>query len=462
LAQFEKFNFNSYQDLENKIKELNINIRLSKDLSPLASPVKTGGRTAPNAIAVLPMEGCDGNADGSPSELAYRRYNRYARGGAGLVWYEACAVVHEGRANPRQLYINQSNVSSFEALLKDNKKEAFEKFGSGYNPIRINQLAHSGRYSRPDDVMAPMIPQHDPILDPRVGINENTPVVTDEYLEELQEKYVLAAVLSAEAGFDGVDIKACHRYLISELLASHTREGRYGGSFENRTRFISEIVQKIKKELGEGFIIASRFNVFDAHPYPYGFGVSEDNFLNPDMTEPEAFVKLMIQSGVNLLCTTAGNPYYKFPYITRPLDMPVIGADMPVEHPLQSAERLFTLTEKVQQIAGDVPVIGSGYSWLRNYIPYAGSANLAAGAAKYIGIGRAALAYPDAPLDILENGEMDPQKTCIACSKCTQIMRWHGRTGCVVRDSKVYAPLFREARELFEAADKHQREENII
>lgn len=446
MASFEKFNFKTLDDIRNKIMELGVNITLSDDLSPLAEPVKIGTVTAPNSIAVLPMEGCDSEPDGSPSELVKRRYNRFAAGGAGLLWFEACAVVHEGRANPLQMFLTKENVKAFAKLIEDTNRAATKSNGSDHKPVKILQLTHSGRYSRPDDLAAPMVPQHDPLLDPRVGLSPDAPVVTDEYLDALIEKYVQSAVLAREAGFDGVDIKSCHRYLLSELLASHTREGKYGGSFENRTRFLLNTIKAVRKAVGDDFIIACRFNVFDAHPYPYGFGVDKEDCWKPDLTEPLALVRLLVENGINLLSNSAGNPYYRFPQVTRPFDTPTIGGETPDEHPLESVARLFELTRQIQKTAGDVPVIGNGYSWLRQFLANAGAANLADGSCAMVGIGRQGFAYPDAPKDIFEKGKMEPRKCCITCSKCTQIMRDHGRTGCVIRDSKVYLPLYKEAR----------------
>lgn len=447
MASFEKFNFKTVDEIKAKIAELGVNITMTDDLSPLKKQVKVGHKHTPNAMAILPMEGCDSNRDGSPSELVYRRYNRFSAGGAGLIWYEACAVVPEGRANPLQMHISKDNAGEFEKLLKEAKKTASNSCGSDHVPVNIVQLTHSGRYSRPVDKAAPMVPQHDPLLDPRVGLDPNAPVVTDDYLDSLIEKYVLAALLAKDAGFDGVDLKACHRYLVSEILASHTRQGKYGGSFENRTRFLLTLLKEVRKAVGNDFIIACRFNVFDAHPYPYGWGVDQQDCWKPDLTEPLALVKLLCESGINLLSNSAGNPYYRFPQVTRPFDTPTLNGEIPDEHPLESVARLFEFTRQIQKTAGDIPVIGNGYSWLRQFIPYVGAANLKDGSCTFVGMGREGFAYPDAPKDILTKGSMEANKCCIACSKCTQIMRDHGRTGCVIKDSAVYAPLYKEARE---------------
>lgn len=448
MASHEKFHFQSIEELKEKIAELGANVPLSEDLSPLKQPVKVGSKIAPNAIAVLPMEGCDSEPDGSPSELVERRYTRFAEGGAGLLWWEACAVVQEGRANPLQMMIRKENVGQFAELLKKTNAAAADANGADHKPLNILQLTHSGRYSRPEGHKgAPIVPQHDPLLDPRVSLDPNAPVVTDEYLDALTAKYVQSALLAKEAGFDGVDIKSCHRYLLSELLASHTREGKYGGSFENRTRFLRQTVRAVREAVGEDFLIACRFNVFDAHPYPYGFGVDKDDAWKFDPTEPMLLVKMLVEEGVDLLSNSAGNPYYIYPQVTRPFDQSSMGIPVPDEHPLESVSRLFDFTRQIQEAAGSVPVIGNGYTWLRQYAPNAGAANIADHSCSFMGLGRSSFAYPEAPRDILTKGEMDPKQCCITCSKCTQIMRDHGRTGCVIKDSKLYAALYREARE---------------
>jgi 2,4-dienoyl-CoA reductase-like NADH-dependent reductase (Old Yellow Enzyme family) len=447
MAKHERFSFASADDLKKKAGALGVHIGMSDDLSPLARPVRVGARVSPNSIAVLPMEGCDCEPDGAPSELAERRYLRFAGGGAGLLWWEACAVAEEGRANPLQLMLTAANAKAFAALIAKANRAAAEAMGSGHRPVHILQLTHSGRYSRPRGHRPlPIIPQHDPILDPLVGLGGGEPTATDGYLSELPGRYAESARLAQEAGFDGVDIKACHRYLISELLASRERGGRYGGSFENRARLLMEAVGAARQATGRDFIIACRFNIFDAHPYPYGFGEGKGDFMEFDGDEPLRLVQMLRDAGASLLSNTAGNPYYIYPQVTRPFDASSQGIPVPDEHPLESVARLFGFTRAVQQAAGGIPVVGNGYSWLRQFAPGAGAANLLGGSCGFVGFGRGSFAYPDAPRDILLRGGMDPQKCCVACSKCTQLMRDHGKAGCVVRDAGVYAPLYREAR----------------
>ncbi len=448
-----KFNIKSIEELNQLCTEFSLDIHTSNDLDVLKKEIKLGNKIANNAFAVLPMEGCDSNPDGSPSELVTNRYLDFSKGGAGLVWYEACAVIEDGKANPNQMMITKENVSKFKELLDTCNSEAIKK--NGFKPITILQLTHSGRYSRPyTHTPAPIIPQHDPLLDPRVGIDETHELVTDEYLANLVPLYVQSAKLALEAGFDGVDIKACHRYLISELLASHTREGIYGGSFENRTRLLKDIICAVKKELPEDFIIACRFNVFDAHPYPYGFGCKKDDMWSFDEEEAMRLVNLLVDNGVTLLSNSAGNPYYIYPQVTRPFDTSSMGIPVPEEHQLQSIDRLFKFSETVKKAAKNALVIGNGYTWLRQFVPYVGAYNIINNRCDFIGLGRSSIAYPNFPIDTLNN-ELDSKKCCITCSKCTQIMRDHGMTGCVIRNSKIYAPLYKKYRE-----ESEEREAN--
>lgn len=444
MAKFEKFNYPTYNNLERRIQELGVDIGLTQDLSPLHKQIRVGNHYTPNAIAILPMEGCDSNPDGSPNEFVLRRYTRLARGGAGLIWVEACAVVPWGKANPLQMSINKGNVGAFADMIKLIHREAADSMGANHRPVVILQLTHSGRYSKPQGVPKPIIGHHDPYLDARVGVLPEQKPITDEQLQALQDDYVTSALLAKEAGFDGVDIKSCHRYLVSELLSGFTRENSiYGGSFENRTRFLLETVSKVKRAMGDNFILACRLNVYDAHPYPYGWGVSKENFEQDDISEPIMLVKLLSKAGVNLLSNSGGNPYYLNPQVTRPLDNTLVDLPLPEEHPLESTARLFRFTRTIQNEERSIVVIGNGYSWLRRYSCYAGAYNIQNGFAGMMGYGRMAFAYPDAAKDILTKGHLIPEKECIACSKCTQIMRDSGlRTGCVIRDGERYLPIY--------------------
>jgi len=445
MSEHERFDFDDAAALLDKARALGVDMPFVDDIGVLLEPIEVAGRRLPNRIALHPMEGCDGQADGSPGELTARRYERFAAGGAGLIWFEATAVVPEGRANPRQLWIAARNVDRFARLLEQTRQTAGRSMGPAHEPLCILQLTHSGRYSRPEGEPGPIIARHCPQLDGRQGLPPDHPLISDDELDRLRGAYLSAAGLAARAGFDGVDVKACHGYLVSELLAGHTRTGsRYGGSFANRARFLLEVVAGIRDRLPD-LIVTTRFNAFDGLPHPHGFGASPEAPGAGDLSEPQMLARALGEVGCPLLNVSAGNPYH-VPHIGRPFDKPVANAGKPEEHPLAGVARLLRLAATVQRAVPDTPVVGTGYSWLRQHFPHVGAGVLRAGGAGIIGVGRLAFAYPDLVKDLAERGRLEPRKVCVACSGCSQIMRDGGRAGCVVRDQQVYAEQYRRGR----------------
>jgi len=441
LAAHGTFNYRSLDELQAAAARLGLaDLAFDEDVSILAQPVALGRRTAPNALVSQPMEGCDGTPDGSPGPLSLRRYQRFAGGGAGIVWFEACAVVPEGRNHPRQLWLHLQNQAAFAHLLRETLAAARDQHGQAHRPLALLQLTHSGRYSQP----APALAHHSPFLDPQRGIGPDYPLVSDDYLDSLQEAFLAAARLAAEAGFDGVDVKACHGYLVGELLAAHTRPGRYGGSYQGRRRFLLETVERIHAELPD-LLLASRLGVYDAIAYPYGWGVDRKQAAQPDLAEPVRLVGELAARGVSLVNLTIGNPYYN-PHYGRPYDRPAPGGYLPDEHPLQGVARIVAITRQIAQAAPGVAVVAFGYSWLRQFAGCAAAANVRRGWARLLGLGRMSLAYPDYPRDLLAQGAVNPRRTCRACSRCTQIMRDGGEVGCPVMDPEVYLPIYRRGR----------------
>jgi len=451
-----EFELSSIKDLRRLSARLGVAVEASEDVSILARPVEFAGLVIPNSLAVHPMEGCDGDAQGRPDKLTVRRYERFAAGGAGLIWAEAIAVLHEARANPRQLWLHEGSKEAFRALVQRARAKATEANGAGHRPVIVAQLTHSGRYSKPGPTPRPLIPERDPYRDPmapqpmpdtnrKSRIPDDWPLVTDEYLDKLQDAYVAAAHIAFEVGFDAVDIKSCHGYLINELLACHNRPGKYGGSFENRTRFLLEVIDRIRRELGEKARIVTRLGVYDAIPYPYGWGVDQQDYTKPDLTEPKRLIGLLRQRGVRLINITIANPYYN-PHVGRPFNEPIVGGYGEPEHPLAGVARLVGITGEIQKAFPDIAFVGTGYSWLRTLFANVGAANKAHGLVTLIGAGRMGFAYPDFARDVVKDGRMDPAKVCVGCSACTQIMRDNGKTGCVVRDHEVYGPIFRHGR----------------
>ena len=450
-----KFRISGIENFKSLCSEVGVNIGIQEDVSCLANPVEAGQLVVPNSLAVHPMEGADGDALGRPGPLTCRRYKRFAAGGAGLIWAEAIAVVPEGRANPRQLWLHEGSKEAFAEMVSQMRQAAAQSMGTDHKPIIVAQLTHSGRYSKPEGVAAPLIPERDPYRDslvpePKPTVDKESKVddscvITDEYLDNLQLEYVKAAKLAYEAGFDAVDIKSCHGYLVNEILASRNREDKYGGSFENRTRFVLEVIDKIKDELGDKLGICLRLGFYDAIPYPYGWGVDESDYTKPDLTEPKKFVKLLSEKGVRLINFTIANPYYN-PHVGRPFNQAIKGAYDEPEHPLVGVERLINIAAEIQQQFPEMVLVGTGYSWLRQLMGNVAAASVKEGKIKIVGGGRMAFAYPDFAKDLLTTGKLDKSKVCVGCSACTQLMRDGQMAGCVVRDNKIYGPIFKHGR----------------
>ncbi|MGI9585259.1 MAG: NADH:flavin oxidoreductase, partial [Acidimicrobiia bacterium] len=232
---------------------------------PLASSIRIGQHLeVENRFAILPMEGWDGTTDGMPTPDLERRWLRFGASGAGLLWGEATAVVPEGRANPNQLMINEESAEILADLRRRTVAARALEFDGG-RLITGLQLTHSGRWSRPFGDPLPRISYRQPQLDERVPVTDAS-VLSDDELDELVGAYVRAGVLAADAGFDFVDIKHCHGYLLHELLTARTRPGRYGGSFEGRTRVLRSVVEELRAQR-PNLTIGVRLSAVDPGPY---------------------------------------------------------------------------------------------------------------------------------------------------------------------------------------------------
>ena len=418
--------------------QLETTLPYSENISILSSPLCVGNKTIQNRLACQAMEGCDGTPTGEPDVLTMRRYDRFAKGGAGLIWFEATAVMEEGRANPRQLYIHEGNLDAFKKIVDDIKQTGLKE--NGFEPIVIMQATHSGRYSKPQGKPAPLIAYNNPIFENENPISADR-ILTDDHIDNIRDSLVTGAILAEKAGFDGVDIKACHRYINSELLSAYERPGKYGGSLENRTRLLRESIQGTKAVCSKDFIVSSRLNVYDGFPYPYGFGVAKDGSTEFDPTEPVWLLRQLRSYGVELLNITMGNPYFN-PHVNRPFASG--GYDIE-EHPLQGVARMLHGIAALKAQVPDMKLICSALSYLGVTAPNVVAAFIENGGFDIGGFGRTIFAYPDFANDILRCGGMDKSKICICCSKCTHIMRTPGGTpGCVIRDKEQYLPIYKQ------------------
>src|SRR6056297_3632136 len=426
---------------------LGIEIPIDDEVDPtgiLAEPVEIGDGasdvlTAPNRFAVLPMEGWDGTEDGRPTDLVRRRWHRFAASGCGLVWGEATAVRADGRANPNQLIIDDQTVAEIARLR------------ALLDPSQVSglQLTHSGRWSRPEGAPLPRTAYEHPLLDERVGVDERA-VFSDDELDELAADYVAAAVLAQQAGFDFVDVKHCHGYLLHELLTGYERSGRYGGDLDGRTRFLRTVVDGIRRR-APGLAVAVRLSAFDLMPYaagPGGVGVAaaspgrngyhhafggDETGTGIDLTETHALFDVFARLGIGLVSTTAGSPYYN-PHIQRPAYFPPSDGYQPPEDPLVGVARQLAVTAELNAAHPGITIVGSGYSYLQDWLPHVAQAVVAGGGADMVGLGRMVLSYPDLAADVLAGRELDRRLICRTFSDCTTAPRNGLVSGCYPLD----------------------------
>jgi 2,4-dienoyl-CoA reductase-like NADH-dependent reductase (Old Yellow Enzyme family) len=429
------------------LRQLNLEIPCDAELrsgpeSPLGQPHRSTRFEIGNRFVIQPMEGWDGTLDGRPSDLTFRRWRHFGQSGAKLIWGgEAVAVRHDGRANPNQLVINENTRADLTRLL-----ETLHECG-GDGLIVGLQLTHSGRFSRPKDRMEPRILYRHPILDRRFGLPSDYPLLSDGEIREIIEDFHRAARIVDECGFDFVDIKHCHGYLGHEFLSAHTREGDYGGSFENRTRFLRDTVEGIRA-VAPRLEIAVRLSAFDSIPfggagtpenfekllpYRWGFGVNCENPVEPDLTEPVQFLSLLQDLNIRMVNITAGSPYYN-PHIQRPALFPPSDGYPPPEDPLVGVAGQMRVTARLKKLFPDLLVVGTGYTYLQDFLPYVAQAAVREGWVDMVGLGRLVLAYPELPRDVLAGRPIDRKRFCRTFSDCTTGPRKGLPSGCYPLD----------------------------
>ena len=446
---FEPFTYRSLEALGKKIRELNISLPLSDNVDVLKHPLEFKKISIPNRLSIQPMEGFDAKDNGTPSELTLRRYKRYAKGGAGLIWFESTAISEESRSNPHQLMISKENYKDFEKLVttvRDLSCESLKKLGFSGGCQLILQLNHSGRYSTFSGKRYPIRAYHNQDLDNTLNVKENEgTIITDEELKVLESIWIEKAILAEKAGFDGVDIKACHGYLISELLNSYQRvDSKYGGpDLKKRTLFLKNILQGIKKEI-DNLILTTRLGVYDGISYPYGFGAKREQISSfppkMDLAEPIQLVIELSELGIYIFNFTAGNPHYK-PFITRPYDIPIKDGSVPPEHPLISVDRITSLAGLIKsKVTNKIVTITSGLSYLREFAGFLAAGLIEQNKTDICGFGRMAFANPEFPIQLFRKRIINKKDSCITCSKCSQFMKEGKNTGCAIRD-----PLYKES-----------------
>lgn len=422
--------------------------------SPLAAPLRIGDFQVGNRWCIHPMEGWDGNLDGSPSAHTLRRWRRFGRSGAKLIWGgEAAAVRPDGRANPNQILATPKDRGGLRQLLAT-LLEAHEKaHGHTGDLLTGLQLTHSGRFCRPSgERLEPRIAYHHPLLDGKFGIDpaDDSVVWQDHELEELIEDYVQAAGAAREAGFRFVDVKACHGYLLHEFLSAHPRPGRFGGDFAGRARLLTTIVKSVRAAFPD-LMVCVRLSVFDLVPFrageeagepipfeqllPYrlGFGVNPDSPLEFDLGESIRLIGCLKDLGVAAVNITCGSPYYN-PHIQRPAIFPPSDGYLPPEDPLVGVARQIHAARACKQAFPELPMVGSGYTYLQDYLPHVAQSVVEEGWIDSVGLGRMVLAYPELPHDVLARGELQRRRICRTFSDCTSGPRHGMVSGCYPLD----------------------------
>ena len=439
--QHERFHYKTLEDVQAKASELGVSLPFASDTHVLAESVNVGKVSFHNRMGIAPMEGADSTPEGAPSEYTLRRYCNEAIGGSAVIWFEAISIVEEGRSSRTQLLLTEDTLEEYKRFTAAIKEAGMK--ANGFAPYLIMQANHSGRYSNPDNRPAPMIAYRHPVLEQYRAADDSC-IVSDDYLKSLEEHFGKATRLAKEAGFDAVDIKSSHGYLLAELLSGFTRPGRYGGSYENRTRLLKNAIRAAKAEETDTFLITSRLGLYDGYEWPYGFGVREGGGLEVDLTEPTRLVReLYHEEGLRFVNLTMGNPYATT-HVTRPFDAGKYDAP---EHPFEGLARMIDGIGKVKKAVPEMTVFASAPTYLRQFADLYAAGAVEQGLCDGMLFGRMAFADPDFANEIIRDGRIDPKRVCMTCGKCGDLIRAHLPTGCVVRDPKTFLPFYKQFME---------------
>lgn len=436
----EKFTYKSVEEIKAKAEALDVYLPFAKDTHILTEETSFGTVTLKNRMGVAPMEGADSLPDGSHSELTIRRYVREAEGGCSMIWFEAISIVPEGRSSAHQLMITKENLENYKRMT-DAVKAAGIK-ANGYAPYLIMQANHSGRYSNPQGKPAPLIAYRHPIYE-KLRPADDSCIVTDDYLKGLEEKFGEASKMAKEAGFDAVDIKSCHGYLLAELSSAYERPGIYGGSYENRTRLLKNGIAAAKVYEDPNFLITARIGIYDGYAYPYGFGVKKGEDTMPHLEEPIRLIRELHENlGLPMVNLTMGNPYVST-HVTRPYD---IGKYVPEEHPLFGVARMISSIGQIKKAVPEMFVSASAPTYLRQYSDLYAAGAVEEGFCDHMLFGRMSFANPYFAKQIMEKGRIDEKRICVTCGKCGDLIRAGKPTGCVVREPELYLKYYKEFR----------------
>ena len=376
----------------------------------LFSPCQIGHRTAPNRLLSQPMEANNGEAGGKVSELPRERYNALAKGGWGIVVVESIAVTPDSVACPNGLVLNKKNLESFQRLV-----EEFKTINS--DALLLFQISHSGLKSYAPSPLKTIWP-----VPPEGGVS-----FSSEEIEAIRQAFVEGVLLAEKAGADGVDFKLCHGYFGAEILRPRNmRADKWGGGFENRTRFLRESVTDIRSALQrQDFLLGSRISMYEG--IRGGWGTAGPDEIVEDLTETLRLLSVMEELGMDYVNVSAGDPT-SVPRLTGPAKTSIFAV---LQH--------FRYTKLAKETCHSLRVAGSAYTALGQEGPQYAEELLQKHYTDFVGFGRQALADPLYPQK-LKNG--DPINYCRMCSKCAQLLHNHQASHCFLfNNSSKQSPL---------------------
>ncbi|WP_333813881.1 NADH:flavin oxidoreductase [Muricomes intestini] len=398
----------------------------------LMQPIKIGNRIAQNRFFIQAMECNMEDETGNPSEETIQRYCELAEGGAGLISLEAISVTRECRARDNQLTIMPGNEEALTELVR-RVHEANPK------TLFIFQLTHSGEISNPE-------------FSKRVTPNPlpgyGGELLTEEDVERIMDSYVTAAKIAYDAGADGIDMKLCHGYLGSQMIRPHNdRNWKYGGSWENRSRFAYELIERIREAVPDtDFLVGSKISAWEG--FPGGFGTDGPHSPIMDLTEPIKLIQGLEARGANFFIQSAGSP-----------SITVSLTQVDKHIPYYAYLHQYWAKEFRKALKPETVVIGSNFSPFRsgrnglcavteeesNLLNY-GAWCIDNDVCDMVALGRQSFADPYLPRKV-EEGKESEIKWCLLCDSCLELLIQQSRVGCCVYDKASHEELVRTRKE---------------
>ena len=374
---------------------------MATSYAPLLQPGQIGSLQLKNRIALAPMGENFGGLDGHATEKTQAYYEERARGGAGLIILGTTAVSWpSGTSEPHQLGISSNDfIPTLAQVVRrvhvHGAKVAIQINHSG--KVAANDRAH-GR-----EMWVPSVP---PALPPNASMRTITPqelstfvgvgphpdryrVMDEADIAQMIEWYAAAAVRAQQAGFDAVEVHCAHNYLIAGFLSPYfnQRTDGYGGSYENRTRLMRELLTEVRRRVGPDYPIWVRLDAEEMHT-PGGIALEE----------ALQTARLCEQLGVNAISVSS------YARLTRGSDF----TDAPIPQKSGAYLEFANAFKRVVRI----PIIVAG-----RIEPEAGAAAIGAGEADFIAMGRKLLADPELPNKLLA-GQPEAIRPCIYCYAC--------------------------------------------